>query len=230
MVRGDASVQYLYSKTAAAEMAADVPHARILICLREPVDFVRSYHNQMLTNLDEDRPLRDAWDASEQGRDVAREPSMLDYKAVGLFSEQIDRYRAVFSDEQIRILRLRDFIADPRRSYLSLLGWLGLPDDGRMDFPAVHKAVSPKSRSLARLLKSPPPLIRSSAQAIKRVAGVGSLGLARRLRNFNTAESYAAPGLDAELVVEIADRYAADQRALQRHGDLLLLRWADAHA
>ena len=222
-VRGEASVQYLYSKVSAAKIARDNPHARILICLRKPVHFIRSYHNQMLNNLDEDIPdLAQAWQRSGEVRAVARETSMLNYKAIGLFAQQIDRYRAVFPDTQIRLLELEEFVANPRGHYLALLFWLQLEDDGRVDFPPVHTAKTQRSRAIARFLKSPPPFIRRSVQALKRLAGVKSFGLAQKVQNLNAAQSYGTVELDAKLVRQIEDHYAPDQRALARHADLVL--------
>ncbi len=222
-IRGEASVQYLYSKAAAANIAQEAPEARILICLRGIVPFLKSYHNQMLNNLDEDiADLQQAWQASGQVRSVAREASMLDYKSIGLFAQQIDRYRAAFPDSQIRIMHLEDFIADPRGMYQAVVSWLGLDDDGRIAFPPVHAATTQRSRALAGFLKSPPPVIRRSAQAIKRVAGVRSLGLARKMQKMNVTQVNNAKVLDPELVREIEAHYATDQQALAHHQDLVL--------
>lgn len=222
-VRGEASVQYLYSRVAAANIAQEAPGARILICLRGIVPFLRSYHNQMLNNLDEDiLDLEQAWQVSGQVRLVAREASMLDYKSIGLFAQQIDRYRAAFPDNQIRIIHLEDFIADPRGMYQALVSWLGLDDDGRIAFPPVHAATTQRSRALAGLIKSPPPVIRRSVQAIKRVAGVRSLGLARKIQKLNVTQINYAKELDPELVREIKTHYVPDQRALAQHEDLVL--------
>ncbi len=222
-IRGEASVQYLYSATAAAGIARDAPDAHILICTRKPVPFIRSYHNQMLNNLDEDvTDLGQAWQLSGQPRSVAREVSMLDYRSIGFFADQIDRYRAVFPDAQIRILPLENFSADPRGHYQALLSWLGLADDGREAFPPVHAAVTARSRSIARILKSPPPVIRRSIQAIKRVAGVQSFGLARKIKDLNMAQANRTKDMDPDLVRQIEDHYAADQKALARHADLFL--------
>lgn len=222
-IRGEASVQYLYSKVAATNIAREAPNARILICLRDIVPFVRSYHNQMLNNLDEDiTDLQQAWQASGQVRPVAREASMLDYKSIGLFAEQIDRYRAVFPDDQIRVMYLEDFIADPRGLYQALLSWLDLADDGRVEFPPVHAATTQRSRALAGFIKSPPPVIRRSVQAIKRVAGVQSFGLARKVQKLNVAQADRSTDLEPGLVKQIEDHYAPDQQALARHEDLVL--------
>ena len=223
--RGDASVQYLYSTEAAANIASDVPDARILICLRASASFIRSYHNQMLVNLDEDlTDLAAAWDVSGTFRTVAREPRLLDYKSVGLFAEQIARYRKVFPDKQIRILTLEEFSADPASHYRAILYWLGLPDDGREDFGRVHSAVSLRSRRLAGLLKRPPPLMRILVGLVKRTFGVKSLGLAKLATRANKIEGYSTAELDPDIAEIISHHYANDQDALAKHRDLWLVQ------
>jgi len=52
-VIGEASVQYLYSNDSAKNIAGISPSAKILIFLRSPSSFLRSYHNQLLINCDE---------------------------------------------------------------------------------------------------------------------------------------------------------------------------------
>lgn len=211
-------------RNAAAGIAQEHSKARILVCLRHPVDFIRSYHNQMLVNLDEDlADLGKAWSASGQLRKVAREPRMLDYKSIGLFAQQIDRYRKVFADDQIRVMTLEEFKTDPRGHYLALLDWLGIPDDGRQDFAQVHAARKPRSRALAYFLKKPSPRILRMVQRLKQITGRSSLGVARALRKANTASGYAHVLMDPDLTAEITAHYAPDQQDLRRHNDLRLM-------
>jgi len=227
-VRGDASVQYLYSTEAANNIAKDRPDARVLICLRAPVPFIRSYHNQMLVNLDEDlTDLTAAWGASGEARTVSREARLLDYKAVGLFAEQIARYRAGFPDSRIRIVKLEEFAADPASHYSAILAWLGLSDDGREEFERVHGAVNLRSRRLAGFLKNPPPLVRSIAGAVKRTLGVKSLGVAKLATRANKIEGYRATAIDEDLANAISKHYSNDQAALAKHRDLWLIQPKD---
>jgi len=223
-VRGEASVQYLYSAEAAANIATDVPDARVLICLRAPVPFIRSYHNQMVVNLDEDiTDLAAAWDLSGTLRSVAREPLMLDYKSVGLFAEQIERYRASFPDAQIRIVTLEEFSADPAAHYRAILAWLGLPDDQRKDFERVHVAVNLRSRWLAGFLKNPPSMVRGFAGVMKRMLGVKSLGVAKLATHANKIQGYRGEILGPEIAQAISKHYAGDQVKLAQHRDLWLI-------
>lgn len=229
-IRGEASVQYLYSKVAAAEIAKDVPEARILICLRDPVSFIRSYHNQMLANLDEDLyDFASAWAASNQPRAIAREPSMLDYKSVGCFNEQVSRYRASFADDQIRILILEEFIQDPLIHYRALLKWLDVAYDGRKSFERVHQASRPRLKWLSGVVKSPPKIVKASSRKVKRCFGVKSLGIARTIAELNTAKGYACVDFDEDIISIVRNHYVADQTALSLQKDIRLIKDGDVH-
>ena len=92
---GEASVRYLYSREAAREIHAFNEQARILILLRKQGSFLPSYHNQVLYNRDETNPdFAEVWRISKQGlpRTIpasCREPTFLDYSAVGDFETQL---------------------------------------------------------------------------------------------------------------------------------------------
>jgi hypothetical protein len=126
-VVGDASVQYLYSKVAAQQIANFAPDAKILIMLRKPAAFIRSYHNQLLMNCDEaETCLRTAWQMSgirppERIPSTCREPQFLDYKCVGKFSDQVNRYFDYFPAQHIEIVFMEDWVKNPYPTYLRLM-------------------------------------------------------------------------------------------------------------
>jgi uncharacterized protein with GYD domain len=53
---GEASVWYLYSTTAARNIAAFDPAMRVIVMVRNPVELVPSLHSQLRYMLDEDEP------------------------------------------------------------------------------------------------------------------------------------------------------------------------------
>ena len=223
--RGDASVNYLYSTEAAKNISESVPQAKILICLRSPVSFIKSYHNQKIVNLDEDiQDLGLAWDVSGMRDSTkAREPKLLNYKSIGLFYEQISRYRTNFSNDHIRVLTLEDLKKDPRKHYLAILDWLGLPDDNRTEFDHINPAANHRSQALARTLKYPPKYIRDIVHPLKRVLGVNSLGIAKILDRVNKGRGYRLKEIDKIIEDKIAHHYAKDQKLLKEHYDLWLI-------
>jgi len=51
---GEASSWYLYSTSAAREIAAFAPEARIIVMIRNPVDVMYAEHSQLIFNVEED--------------------------------------------------------------------------------------------------------------------------------------------------------------------------------
>lgn len=218
-VVGEGSVRYLYSRVAAREISKFNPDAKILIFLRSQEDFLPSLHNQQLYNRDESiENFEEVWRLS--GRRPAdsipaccREASFLDYKAMGRFREQVERYLAVFPAEQIRVLAFRDWIANPRQTYLEILQFLELEDDGRTEFPPVNEAKHHKSRLVASLTQNPAPWVRKISTLSTQVAG-RQLGILSWLRKLNRGAGYRSSSIDASLKQEIREYYKNENLSL----------------
>ena len=176
-VVGEASAMYLFSRTAANAIRDYNPDAKILIFLREQEEFLPSLHNQFLREFSEEiEDFETAWRLSGQRPantvpPACLEPSTLDYAAMGKFSEQVERYLAAFPAEQVRVIQFRDWIASPRDTYLEILDFLGLKDDGRIDFPPINEGITYRSRRLVRFILFPPALARKLVRAVKRLTG-----------------------------------------------------------
>lgn len=216
---GEASVQYLSSTHAAANIAQFSPDAKILIFLRNPAPFIKSYHNQLLLNLDEDIPnLASAWiaSASLSTRNLpksCREPSLLDYHAKSLFGQQVARYLDHFAPEQIMLIPFETWTREPRDTYLRIMTFLDVDDDGRTEFSKVHEAKQMASKHLAHLTQRPPGWALWVARGLKKLLGRERLGLAQTLRQANRRSGYSTPQ-DAEIAAEIAEFCRNDQTLL----------------
>jgi hypothetical protein len=103
---GEATVWYLYSETAAAEIKAFDPDARIIIMLRDPVEMIYSLHSHWLFTGNEDiEDFGQALEAEEdrrQGRrlpDDARRPEGLQYRACARYTSHVARYLLTFGPD-----------------------------------------------------------------------------------------------------------------------------------
>ena len=219
-VIGEASVQYLYSNDSAKNIAEISPSAKILIFLRSPSSFLRSYHNQLLINCDEDEPsLRKAWDASgkRKGKNVpkeCREPAFLDYKKVGLFSEQVERYLKYFPSNQTKVVFFEEWIKSPRQVYLEVMEFLDVVDDGRTDFLKVHGAKKIRFRRLHQLTQRPPLFLRRILSIVRKFPGLSQVRPSRFLRSLNVQNGYAS-SIDTDIEAEIDDYFYDDQKRLR---------------
>jgi hypothetical protein len=112
---GDASVYYLASSTAALEIYKTNPEAKIIICLRNPVDFMLSLHAQLLSNVDEnERDFKTALKLEPSrnlGKNIpwyAHPVHALFYRKMAGFSEQVKRYLDLFDAKNVKIVLLDD--------------------------------------------------------------------------------------------------------------------------
>jgi hypothetical protein len=219
---GEASAMYLFSEAAAAAIRDYNPAAKILIFLRDQEDFLPSLHNQFLWEFSEEiEDFETAWRLS--GRRPAEtisptclEPRTLDYAAMGRFDEQVERYLANFPREQICVIRFRDWVGNPRGTYLQIMDFLGLQDDGRIAFPPVNPGATYRSRNLARLIIRPPRLARKVAQLMKKLTGPAGRFAVEKVRS---AGLRSTPGyrkrISPGLREEISRYYAGDNKKLE---------------
>ena len=124
LLLGECSTSYLFSQAAPAALASEHPNARILIMLRNPIDRLYSHYMMARKYGFTSLPLREAvekdlahpspgWGASEL------------FVQLGLYSQQIARWRAHFPDAQIKIMLTED-LRMPEK-WQGLLEWLNLP-------------------------------------------------------------------------------------------------------
>ncbi|WP_066560208.1 sulfotransferase domain-containing protein [Croceicoccus bisphenolivorans] len=217
---GEASVQYLYSQDAPTNIAAFALDPQIILFTREPVAFLKSYHNQLLLNLDENiEDFATAWrtGSDREGEQIppyCRELRLLDYQSVARFGEHLNRWLNVFPPDRLMVIDMAEWISQPAQTYLNILAFLGLADDGRRHFPRIHAAKQPRSHWLARLTRRPPKIILMLAAALRTLTGSTRLGMAQRLRRLNETAGYRDRSAHDALDTQIRDECADDQRLL----------------
>jgi hypothetical protein len=162
---GESSPFYLYSKSAAAEIRAFDPDARIIIMLRNPVDMMYSMHARNLLDGNEDR--RDFEEAlgleefRKQGRSIPRSahfPQGLFYRDLARFHEQVKRFKANFPDEQLLVILMEDIKRDARDAFITVLRFLEIDTEFGGDIEKANKSVSVRSMAITEFLKAPPAL------------------------------------------------------------------------
>ena len=218
-IRGEASVFYLYSELAAGEIARFNPDAKILIFLRSQEYSIPSFHQQLLFTFDDTlSPFEEAWRLSgrrprESVPDTCQDEKILDYKSVGMFREQIKRYGKHFPEQQIRIIQFDDWVERPRETYLEILRFLGVADDGRTEFPRINEARFHNNRGLARFLQHPPKWILDLKNLLKKLVDRPSLGIADLIAKRNRTRGYSEKP-SSEVQSEIREYYAKRQQII----------------
>lgn len=181
---GDASVCYLGSDTAPGEIKKYNPHAKIIIMLRNPVELFVSEHSQLLYSFYED--IEDPFSAWKmqgsrlKGENIpssCREPSTLQYKKVCRLGKNLNNYRNLFNDKNILVIFFEDFVRSPEIVYHDVLGFLGLKNDRRTDFPKINEAKYHKRGWLARWFIAPPGLLGVLHERLRRYIAVNNKGM-----------------------------------------------------
>ncbi len=113
---GEASPQYLRYPEVPAAIAQLNPDARIVVLLREPANFLRSFHGQMLHNrVETEKSFEKAMQLEDARRRGERLPRGCQRQAWLLYSnhvrytEQLRSLHASFAPEQVLVLIYEDY-------------------------------------------------------------------------------------------------------------------------
>ena len=217
---GEASVWYLYSKTAAQEIYSFNPDAQIIVMLRNPADMLYSQHSQFLYNGNEDiEDFREALAAEPErkaGKRIPKSAHLVDglfYSETVRYAEQIERYFRRFGRENVHVILYDDFRADLPGTYRKLLRFLGVSEDFTPEFAVVNPNKRARSALLRNFVQEPP----ESIKRLSRVFFPRSLRqrVMKGLDRANVRYEARAP-LDPELKRELERRFAPEVEKLEK--------------
>lgn len=146
---GEASACYLYSKVAAKEIYDFNPQAKIIVILREPVDFLRSYHLQSLKNLPTEAETIKGFQHAlnlEPSRKLGENlppkcliPEFLYYRERVKYVEHLQRFYNYFGADQIKVIIYDDWVKDNQGIYKDVLDFLDIDPDFEPSFSSHNK-------------------------------------------------------------------------------------------
>jgi hypothetical protein len=119
------------------------------------------------------------------------------------------RLYSIVPRENVLIILFDDFKSNPRQCYESTLAFLGLPLDGRTEFPIVGQARSHGFPRLVKLVRDPPALLSPvlrSARFVGRRLGAQKLW-------YKMLEAASTAPVKKELKPSLRSRIANDFRA-----------------
>ncbi len=230
---GEVTPSYLISHGAARSIADLQPRARIIAILREPASFLHSFHLQCLQNHTEtENDLRKALalePARREGRLIPRHaarPLELMYSEHVRYVEQLRRYEAEFSREQILVLIYEEFRRDNDAVVRELLRFLEVDDTAPIRKAEVNPTVQiryPRLYALLRTLnKGQGPAARTTKAVLKTLLPkrYDALAIQRRLQ-------WGRPDPpDQELMLELRHRFKGEVVALSEYLDRdLVSQW-----
>jgi hypothetical protein len=168
---GEATPYYLFHPLVPARLARELPQARLIALLRDPVDRALSHYHHEVRLGDETLPLEEALDreperlrgeaermASDSGYlSVAHQH--FSYVARGLYAEQLERWWQHVPRERVLVVRSEDLFANPGAVYEEVVEFLGLPAHRPSSFPrcnaGTYDAADERIRSRLAALFAP---------------------------------------------------------------------------
>lgn len=232
---GEASVFYLSNEGAINNIYGFNQNARLIAMVRNPVDMLHSFHNQMLFRLTENvEDFEQAWNLQEERKrgnnvpDTCADPSLLQYRQLGQLGRQVERMLKIFPRKQVKILLFDDFVKSPESSYREALEHLDIPFDGRKHFPKINESKVPRSKFLTSFIQSPPKGIRFLVNVVKKVSGKTRTGLAAPLLALNT-KKFKRSKIRPEFRQQILHDFEMDIQLLSKLIGKDLSHWFDLH-
>ena len=164
---GESMVYKLFSTQAAIEIKERFPDSKIIIMLRNPVDFMNSLYYQNRYEAIENSPtfleaLSNESAVKRNFEQVKRRinmPHRLLYRENARFHAQVKRYYDAFEQENVLVISFTDFVKNTEETYRRTLDFLDLPHHVP-EFPKANPAKLNRSVLLRNLMKKPPKPLR----------------------------------------------------------------------
>jgi len=223
---GEASVWYLYSDHARTALRENYPEAKVIIMVRNPVDFVSSLHRQQcFAGVEQELDFERAWRASVRYSNTLDPNNTIEknarwqrcYAELGKHSKYVEAYLDVFGMERVFLVTQAAFASRTQDVYEQILRFLDLPPEGRQVFPRVNQARTYRSRALQKLLwaLSKNQSLAASARALKSQLGIGSFRILATLKALNSQPASPAP-LPRVLQNELANYFRIESEQMDQ--------------
>jgi hypothetical protein len=233
---GEASVFYLWSSTAARNIARAKPDARIIVILREPASFLHSLHLQFIrVRFETEMDLRKALALEPERRNGRQLPSggywppLLLYSEHMRYMDQLHRYRQTFSDDQLLVLLYDDFRAENRAVLRTILRFLEVDDTVSLSEVETNLSTRIRARGVENLVRAISEGHGPRSSIVKTAIETVTTQRLRRSaqKAINHHIVYAKPQApDRELVTELRHRYKPEVVALSEYlGRDLVTLW-----
>jgi hypothetical protein len=228
-LRGEASALYLWSRTAATQIAGVAPEAKIIAILREPASLLHSLHLQFLRSYVEvETDFRKAL-ALERERSEGRSippntfwPGALMYSEHVRYVEQLRRYREAFGEQRMLVLIYDDFRADNEAAVRRVLRFLGADDSAAIEVMDANHSVGVRSRRVHGIVNAVSvgngPLARAAKATVRTLLPADIRRQTRQRLLFGSP-----PEPEAELMAELRLRFRDEVLALSEYLDRDLL-------
>jgi Sulfotransferase domain len=157
-LRGESTPFYLYRRDAQQRIREQIPAAKLIVILRDPVERAHSNWTHLWSaGLD---PVDDVVSAcaAEEDRIAAGWADFWHYTALGRYGEQLEHLYQVFPREQVFLFRYRTLIERPAQVLDQLCGFLGVAPGILTELPRENVTAHPeptlRHRALSRAVRA----------------------------------------------------------------------------
>jgi Sulfotransferase domain len=134
----DASGYYIYHPHAANRIAKDLPDAKVLVMLRDPVERAFSAYRHEFARGYETESFERALDLEDERVEPELEKMLVDptyasfshrhhsYRRRGFYAEQLRRFTEALGEDQVLVVDSDKFFTEPAHEYPRIIDFLGL--------------------------------------------------------------------------------------------------------
>jgi hypothetical protein len=151
---GEATPMYLWSPTAPSNIRARCPDAKILMILRNPIDRAFAQHVHTLSVSRTPITFREHIEAAlrTSGRRIGELYPFLEF---GFYSNQVERYLALFGRERVMVRLYDHFMTDPFGLFREVFSFLGVDAEFQPDIGTRHMTARVPRSHLVNCLLPP---------------------------------------------------------------------------
>lgn len=203
---GEASPVYLYSPDAAKEIHEDVPDAKLIAILRDPVQRAYSdYLNMLRLGRDFSESFKKAVEKEEHRKENNWGP-FYHYVSKGFYYEQLSRYQQYFDKDQFHILTLKKLVENTQQTMEEIFAFLDVDPNYQFDqFKTYNSSGVPKNLGLHKIITHP------------------LVPLPNFIKNLNI--TFSKPDMDPELKEDLFKIFEDDIEKLDEEFDLNISHW-----
>ncbi|GAA1011168.1 sulfotransferase [Acrocarpospora pleiomorpha] len=156
-VNGESTPFYLYDREAQRRIHDLIPHAKLIVTLRDPVERAHSNWTHLWSAGLE--PIGDFLEACAQEPERIRAgwAPFWHYISLGRYGEQLAHLYTLFPRDQVLLFRYRDLLDRPAPTLNRICAFLGVDQDILTTIPrenvTAHPAETPRHRLLSHLVR-----------------------------------------------------------------------------
>lgn len=213
---GEASTEYLFLPQVPSRIKSTLPDVKLIAILRDPSERAFSAYCYQLRDGCENLSFAEALADEARRTQESWRPGWL-YQQVGLYFEQLSRYKSLFGTQQLKVYFYEELAREPIKTLQDMFNFLKVSPDFIPDLTRKNVSAVPKSLLLNQLLSD-----RSPVSDLKSYFPKQMQPFFQYIKQKNRSSK---PNLPNEIRKQLVDSYKEDILKLQNLVDKDLSDW-----